>query len=328
MAAGAAAETVGSDDGRLGDALREYAAAGFSGVLHVEGRPGGVLYFDDGGIAGCETPGAPSLEVILLRSQRVTEAEWDSAFTAAAQAGHPMTGELVSRGLLGAGESEALLRTALADAVFAVLSGAVDGWVTAPAADCPLPLSPPARPGWLLGEAARRGQVLASFAGPPFSALDRVAAGPDTSPGPRPAPARDALLALADGRRSARDLAFALGHGLYPTMLELARMRSANLVTVVRRGQAAPATARPAELVPDGEADDETLAGLPRRHQERPGSHRAADPGRRIFTPGIRLLRPRSEGGARLPGDREPGRKGSGRDFTGGRRKCSTTTPC
>jgi hypothetical protein len=87
-----------------------------------------MVYLADGGICGCETPGAPSLEVILLRSGQIAEGDWNAAFTAAAVAGRPLTGELVGHGLLGAGETEALLRTTLADAFFAVLSGHRDGW--------------------------------------------------------------------------------------------------------------------------------------------------------------------------------------------------------
>jgi hypothetical protein len=46
----------------------------------------------------------------------------------------PLPAVLVERELLGAGEAEALLRTALADATFAVVGGRVDGWAEAPAA--------------------------------------------------------------------------------------------------------------------------------------------------------------------------------------------------
>jgi hypothetical protein len=292
------AESTGT---RLGDALREHAAAGFSGLLRVDGRPGGTLYFADGGVAGCETPGAPGLEAILLRSHRVNEADWNAAFSAAAMADRPLTDELVDRELLRAGEAEALLRTALADAVFAVLNGTVERWATAPAADCPLPLDPPAAATLLLGETARRSQVLAAFGGPAVSAADRFTAlPPDQRADPAGlTPGREALLALADVRRTVRDLAFALGRGLYATMLELARMRDANLVTVAGY-DGEPAPAGRIAAAPAGGPDEEASGGLPRRRQDRPGSHRATEPGRRIFTPGIRLLRPRAEGGSRL----------------------------
>jgi hypothetical protein len=184
------------ENSELADALRRYAAAGFSGVLRVHGRPGATIYLTDGRISACETPGAPGLEVILLRSRRVSADDWSAACAAAAAGGLSLTAQLIGRGLLGAGEAEALLRTTLADAMFALVSGQVDGWTEAPPAGCLLPLTPAARPGWLLAEAARRAQVLASLAEP-------------TEP--------------ADERRAARDLAFTSGRGLYATMLQRAR---------------------------------------------------------------------------------------------------------
>jgi hypothetical protein len=58
------------------------AAAGMSGALRVTGNPGGAIYFADGLVVAIETPGAPSPEVLLLRSHRVTESGWDAAFAA------------------------------------------------------------------------------------------------------------------------------------------------------------------------------------------------------------------------------------------------------
>src|SRR5579863_2155862 len=142
-------ETIGPADGILTGVLRECAAAKFSGALRIDGQPGGIIYFADGRISGCETAGAPSLEVILLRSGRVSVPDWEAAFTAAAVGGRPMMAELVERQLLGAGEAEALLRTALADALFALVSGRVNGWKEAPAAECLLPLTPAVGSGWL-----------------------------------------------------------------------------------------------------------------------------------------------------------------------------------
>jgi hypothetical protein len=273
-------------DGKLADALRECAAARFTGVLRVDGRPGGTIHLTDGMISACETSGAPGLEVILLRSRRVSVSDWDAAFTAAAVGERPMTAELIDRDLLGAGEVEALLRTALADAVFALVSGQVDGWTEAPPADCLLPLIPPARGGWLLNEATRRRQVLATFAESPVSAADRVAAAPEAAqPGRALGHGQGEILAVADGRRTARDLAFVLGRGLYETMLQLARMRAGNVVVV-----------NSPSVAPDGAEDDQTGAGLPRRRKDRPSPPRLADASRRGLTAGIRMLRPRSEG--------------------------------
>jgi hypothetical protein len=282
----------------LEDALRQYAAHRFSGLLLVTGQPGGTVYLADGDISGCETPGAPSLEVILLRSLRVSEADWNAAFTAAAVAGRPLTAELVGQGLLGAGETEALLRTALADAMFAVLSGTVDGWTEATAADCPLPLTPPAKPGWLLAENTRRGQALAGFTGPLISGRDRVTAVPGAERAGRrgPGPGQGEILALANGRRTIRDLAFALGCGLYETMLEMSRMRAANLVEITAYGTKSASRDGPAGIASDRGGSDQTAAGLPRRRTDRTGRAGTGEPGRRDLAAGVQLLRPRPAG--------------------------------
>jgi hypothetical protein len=289
-------DTTGAADGRLGSGLRQYAAARFSGVLRVDGQPGGAIHLVDGGISACETSGAPSLEVILLRSGRVAESDWNAAFTEAAIAERPMTAELVERGLLGAGEVEALLRIALADAMFALTCGRVDNWTETPAADYLLPLDPGARAGWLLAEATRRRQVLASFPAPLVSAADRIAlAHPAVLPGAVLCHRQDEILALVDGRRTPRDLAFALGQGLYETMLQLTRMRASNTVVISSRGQA-HTPPEPADPTSDDEERDETAGGLPRRRRDRAGSSRAGETSRRSFAANIRMLRPRSGG--------------------------------
>jgi hypothetical protein len=295
-------EATGSVDEKLADALRQYDAARFSGVLQVEGQPGGTIYLTDGRISGCETSGAPSLEVLLLRSRTVSEPDWDAAFTAAAVNERLMTDELTERALLGAGELEALLRVALADAMFALVSGRVDGWTEAAAVNCALPLSPPARSGWLLAEAARRGQALAAFTAPAIGAQDRIAAAPDLArPGHVLSHGQEELLAVADGRRTPRDLAFALGRGLYETMLQLSRMRADNVVLVTSPGKESTSPGRAATAAPDKGQEDQTATGLPRRRKDRPSATpRGTETGRRNLT-AIRMLWPRSEEST-LPG--------------------------
>jgi hypothetical protein len=285
-------------DEKLADALRQYAAANFSGVLQVDGRPGGTIYFSSGRISACETSGAPSLEVVLLRTRRVAEADWDAAFTAAAVGERQITAELVGRELLKAGELEALLRVTLADAMFALLSGQVNGWLKAPSADCLLPLTPSAQSGWLIAEATRRVQVLAAFPGPPLSAQDRITSAPGAGRSSyRLGPDQDAILTLADGRRTARDVAFALGRGLYETMLELARMRAGNVVVITPPNRESLSPGRPVSVAPDSGEDDRTVTGLPRRRKDRAVAPRTGEAGRRNLT-AIRMLWPRSDEGA------------------------------
>jgi len=302
----------------LAESLTKSAAGGLTGVLQVIGDPGGAIYLSGGGVIGVRTPGAPSLEVIVLRSGRVPDDGWEAAFAAAA-AGTPMTAELITRGLIGAGELEALLRAAVADALFVLASGYVDQCRAEPGpVSNLLPLDPPAEVGWLLAEAGRRMNVLAAIPGLTSYQRARVEPAPDVvTAGTVLGGGRDELLALANGRRTPRDLAFALGRGVYATTLELGRMQHEGLlVTTSHRAgpplpapprastaPAAPAPASPASASqnsagqasasqnsasPGGDhpADD----GLPRRRR---GRHSEADAGADMSML-LRLLRPRS----------------------------------
>ena len=284
--------------GPLATALADCAAAGFTGVLNVIGAPGGTIYLIDGAVAAIETSWSPSAEVIMLRSGLVAEADWEAASAAAALARGQLGGELTHRGLIGAGELEVLLRITLADSMFAFAAGFVDTCrAEESAVDHLLPLEPPADVGWLLGEALRRMQVLAGFPDPPLRARDRVVAVPGAKRrGVALGGGRDEILALADGRRTARDLAFALGHGLYATMLQLARMRGEGLIAPPARG--VPADSGGQAPQPDSARDSgTTTSGLPRRQNGRPAQPPpAADTASRPLPAVRRLLRPRAEG--------------------------------
>jgi hypothetical protein len=283
--------------GPLGTALADCAAAGFTGVLHVIGAPGGTIYFTRGGVAAIETPWSPSAEVMLLRSGRIREPDWEAAYAAAAVARGDMRIELLSRGLIGSGELEALLRTTLADATFALAAGFVDTCrAEATTLEHVLGLEPAADAGWVVAEARRRMQVLASFPDPPLGARERVMAAPGAL---RAATlrggGRDEILALADGRRTARDLAFSLGHGLYTTLLNIARMRAEGLLAPAAQATVEP-DARNYRQQASG-ADAGATPGLPRRHKERlPQPQRSGDPNNRPLPAVLRLLRPRAEG--------------------------------
>ncbi len=267
--------TTESEDGSVGplrEALTVCAAAGMSGILRVTGHPGGAIHIADGRVAAIETPGAPGPEALLLRSHRVSESGWDEAFAAAAAAGGSMGAELTKREMIGAGELEWLLRTALADGMFALASGTVEEYRAEPGpADFALPLQPGAEPDSLLAETTRRIRVLAAL--PARNGRDRiVAATGAVQPGVRLGDGQDEILALADGRRTARDLAFALGRGVYATMLQLSRMQRAGLLVAVssRAADAAAAQAR-RPAVPN---DTPLASALPRRQRDTPGSSR------------------------------------------------------
>ena len=269
------------------------AAAGMWGVLRVTGEPGGAIHLADGLVTAIETPGAPSPEVLLLRSHRVSESGWDAAFAAAAASGDRMSAELTRRELVGSGELEGLLRTALADAMFVLASGTVEEYRAGPGpADYVLPLEPGAEPDGLLAEASRRLVMLASLS--VRHDRDRiVAAAAATRPGVRLGDGQDEILALADGRRTPRDLAFALGRGVYATLLQVARMHQGGLLATVSPHQAGSGRP-PGRPAPRDELS--AASGLPHRQRDQPAlPRRPWAPGR---APELRvplgLLRPRS----------------------------------
>lgn len=277
--------------GPLRQALLDCEANHLSGVLLVTGQPGGAIHFSDGRVTAALTPGAPGLEVILLRSGRVDESGWDAAFAAAAATGREMRNELIGRELAGAGELEALSRLATADAVFAIACGLVDGCRAEISSAGPMvTLSPGDEPGWLLTETARRIRSLTSLPGPVVDIRARVATVPGAiRPGVLLGHGRDELTALADGRRTARDMAFALGRGVYATMLELGRLQADGVIVT----SSSPAEPQPeaADAGRPSPADEHAGApgALPRRRKDQAVA--AVRAGARELPSAFRLLR-------------------------------------
>jgi hypothetical protein len=286
-----------------------------SGTLLVSGEPGGTIHLVDGGVAAIDTPGAPGPEVVLLRSGRVPEPGWEDVFAVAAAEGR-MGAELVRRGMIGAGQLEVVLRAAMADSMFVLMSGQVDECQVGPAATAGLlPLEPPADPAGLLAEALRRLQVLASMPNPVQHDRDRVLRGHRAPPvGSSLDGGQEGILALANGRRTARDMAFALGWGVYALTLEFTRMQEAGLLATSSRRSVTRDRVRAGEPAPGGngeaagEAEDgaaEQLSALPRRRKA------SAGPSRRSQSPGqpgnpsalLRLLQPASEPNAEPDGN-------------------------
>ena len=254
MVTGDPADVAAVTDPVLRESLTSSAAVGLTGVLQVIGDPGGAVYLSGGDIIGIKTPGAPSLEVLVLKSGRVPEDGWEAAFSAAA-AGTAMSDELTTRGLIGAGELEALLRTAVADALFVLACGYVDQCRPEPGpVSVLLPLDPPAEAAWLLAEAERRMNALAAIPGLAGYQRARVQPAPGVVPADLVLGAgRDELLALANGRRTPRDLAFALGRGVYATTLELGRMQQEGLLVTTSHRAALSSRATPkASTAPEG----------------------------------------------------------------------------
>ena len=198
----------------------------------VTGTPGGSIHMRDGLVVAMETPGAPGVEGLLLRSGRIGEQAW-SAVRASDTTHEHLAAELVDRGLVGAGELEVISLGALFDAAFALSLAVPDSWeVTAPVPV--LYRNAGVTPERLLGEVSRRINSLATEPGS-VAALARTRMRPaSTAHLPDPLdrlPARHrAVLAAADGRRTARDIAFALGRGLFAVMIDLRHLLDLGLV--------------------------------------------------------------------------------------------------
>jgi hypothetical protein len=275
-----------------------------TGLLRVEGEPGGVLHLADGLITAVSTPGAPGPETILLRSGRVAEARWAAAYAAAAHQGQ-LGAELVRQGLIGAGELEALLRLALADGMFAVLAGLVtNGRLEHDGAGegCLLPLTPGLEPDWLLTEAARREAVLGALDEPVAHDRDRFVPGPSARPGPDGLAPPAAVLALANGRRTARDMAFVLGRGVYAVTLQLARMRTAGQLVL-------DSTRAPRPLLAPVADSDASEPGRPAARGPAGRRGRGSGPGGTARASGpSRAANPAGRAGAAEPGPVTPGK--------------------
>ena len=281
---------------RLSQVLGECATDRASGVVRISGEPGGTVHLADGAVTAIDTPGAPGPEVILLRSGRVPEPGWAAAFAATAISGK-VGAELVRRQFVGAGELEALLRTALADAMFVLAAGEFTGYeVDKAVADCLLPLEPGVEPAWLLAETSRRFDVLASLPVLVEHDRDRWAAARGGAPaGAVLGSGQETILALANGRRTARDMAFALGRGVYAVTLQLARMHAEGLLVPAAR-RVMPARPSDPGLRPDGQGDAHNPASRPGTTPSEQAPPAPPLPRRRRGSSG-QPRRPRSVGG-------------------------------
>ncbi|WP_405003543.1 hypothetical protein OHV13_03285 [Kitasatospora purpeofusca] len=252
-------------------ALRE---EDFTGSVVVSSAPGGTIHLERGLITAIETPGAPTAETLLLKSGRIGQADWTAAETAASSVGAGDLGAaLVARGSIGAAELEAVCASAVFDGAFALVLSPPGEWETVEAAPpARLALRPGIEPKHLFEETARRTALLTRAWGPPGELARtriRPAAGPTgvgggaggtrslgvgggALPGPAAAriPARHReILAAATGRRTARDIGFALGRGVFAVLLDLVRMDARQLLhrepadTVPMAPSVAPRTA-------------------------------------------------------------------------------------
>lgn len=100
--------------------LTELAATGRTGAVHVDGLPGGTFYLVAGRVTYAESPACPGIRERLLRSGRLTEADWQAAYREG-QARREVGRALVQRGGLEHGELVCHVLASICDAGHAVL---------------------------------------------------------------------------------------------------------------------------------------------------------------------------------------------------------------
>jgi hypothetical protein len=213
--------------------LAELHGEKFSGAAVVEGSPGGTIHLRDGLVCAVSTPAAPGADVLLLKSRRIAEPEWTAA-VAAADNGHGDVGEaLRALGMISAAELSVLTTAVLYDGAFALSLHRPDGWRVEPGAPAPgLADASGVEPERLTGTTGRRLSLLTELWGPPGE-LARTVVRPSSRAGAaiaRLLPRHRDILLCADGRRTPRDIAFTVGRGVYPVMIDLARMNAQQLL--------------------------------------------------------------------------------------------------
>jgi hypothetical protein len=239
--------------GRIGydlllNSLAECGREEFTGALRATGSPGGTFHLRRGLVVGVESPGAPGPEALLLRSRRISGEEWAELVREAGGARWPGA-ELIRYGYAGAAQLRVVCMMALRDAVFAVVAGRVDACERDPGAEPLAPVPVGEGPIRLLQDANRKLAALAALPHPVRPNRER----PSPSSAPvavgegRLTPVQEELLAQADGRRTARDLAFRTGRGVYTVTVELARMLGGGLLECTEGAAPLPVVRLPKE---------------------------------------------------------------------------------
>ncbi|GLW56704.1 hypothetical protein [Kitasatospora phosalacinea] len=240
-------------------ALTDLAADGSTGALH---GPGGAVHLAGGLVVHAEAPSAATVGHLLTGAGRITVREWEDSLLLGAGR---LAEYLLGSGLVGAGELE-LARLA------ATLDGAQEALAQP---DGELRFDPDARPVLglarplsvleLRGAVGRRRSLLDGCW--PSAELDRAPLqSTGTAPTRRtavPRRRRQALLAAADGTRTAPELARLLGRSTYGTLLDVRQLAAAGLLTAPRP---AAVPDPPPAAVPQAALPDVLLPPAPRSY--------------------------------------------------------------
>ncbi|MEU0788348.1 MarR family transcriptional regulator [Streptomyces sp. NPDC006173] len=212
----------------------------------MSGRPGGVFHLHDGCVVAVESPGAPGPEARLLRSGRVSGEQWAELLREAGGTRWPQAG-LIAHGYAGAAQLRVVCMMAMQDAAFAVVAGDVEACDALDAAFEPYaPVDQGEMPGRLLQDAARKLAAVAALPRPVRPDRERPVQGAVADElRDRLPPQQRELFLQADGRRTARDIAFVTGLGVYTATVGMARLLGDGLLELAEvPASASPVTVR------------------------------------------------------------------------------------
>lgn len=171
-----------------------------------------------------DSPGSPEVETLLLSSGRIGQDDWTAALVESVET-RSLEAALVARGITDVQDIAAAVRQ---DGAFAAAAGEIERCFVDESVDRPLLVaSDGVAPDVLLSETARRLDEVASLS--PYR--DRVVASCGAEQAGFTAQRRE-IVAHATGRRTARDIAFALGRSLHPVAVEIARMLDDGLLEI------------------------------------------------------------------------------------------------
>lgn len=200
-----------------------------------------------------DSPGAPGAEELLLRTGRISEDDWTTALRESADNHHA---DLVRYDGVGVAELQVVALMAALDSAFAVTAGSIDGHDLDGVVDVPLPVTDGVFRQDLLWEIERRLDGLDELPVLMSPFRERVMPSADWADGDLPAGRRE-IFTQATGRRNARDIAFAVGRGLYPVTVEISRMLADGILEIAPTTSRIKVSARLNSLRPRHAADQD-----------------------------------------------------------------------
>ncbi|MFI1504808.1 transcriptional regulator [Streptomyces sp. NPDC020597] len=276
--------------GGLSPMLNRLAAERATGVLE---RERGSLYLAEGRVVHAESPLAPGLDVLLLTHGTLSPAVWQDAVERADEE-YDVTRLLLDAGRVPRGALELCHLEAVFDAAYFALAPSSTPGRFHYGARHRLGALSPVPVGALERETLRRRALLDRLWPDPAtdgSPLRRA----ETVASPAPTARQSAVLALADGIRTAPDIARELGRQAFHTLVDARRLAAAGLLTAL--------------FPPPG--PHRLPTGFPPRHAlPATGSPTAADPAAAAHAPGGPAAGPPTSGApaaAGLPAPPVPG---------------------